>query len=130
MREAPSPLLFPPARQGSDGKLRGISGGAYIDRATIVADIIDPVGHGSQQGIVRKVMHIDRRGFLPPRSSGVFEVANQLFLLGIHTDDRPADSLKGLPLARDDLKLLLAIWVGAAGLTLFRIHAQGITQLA
>ena len=56
MREACSPLIFPPTGQSSDGKLWRIGGGPHIDRATIVADIIDPIGNGSQEGIVWKVM--------------------------------------------------------------------------
>ena len=54
-----------------------------------------------------KVMHVDGLGFLSPGSPGVCKVANQLFLLGIDTDDRPAGGLKGLFLALDQLKLLL-----------------------
>ena len=53
-----------------------------------------------------------------------------LFLLGIHTDDRPVGGFKDLPLPRDDLKLRLAIRVGAARLALFRIHPQAVTELA
>ena len=75
-------------------------------------------------------MHIDRLSFLPPGSSSVFEVANQLFLLAIHTDDRPAGGLKDLPLAGDELELRLAIRVGTGCLALFRIHPQRVAQLA
>ena len=126
MREACSPLIFPPTGQSSDGKLWRIGGGPHIDRATIVADIIDPIGNGSQEGIVWKVMHIDRLCFLTPGSPSILEVANQLFLLGIHADDRRACRLKDLSLARNDLKLRRAIRVSGAGLALFRIHTQRV----
>jgi len=75
-------------------------------------------------------MHIDGLSLWTPRSPGVLEVANQLFLLGIHTDDRPVGGFKDLPLPRDDLKLRLVIRVGAARLALFRIHPQAVTELA
>jgi hypothetical protein len=71
-----------------------------------------------------------RLGFLTPGSPGVFEVANQLFLLGIHTDDRPASGGKDLLLALDRLELKLSIRMGSAGLALFRIHPQGVAELA
>jgi hypothetical protein len=55
-RKALSPLLFLPAGQRGHGKLRRIGGAARVDRATLAAHVINPVGHGAHQGIVRKVM--------------------------------------------------------------------------
>jgi hypothetical protein len=35
-----------------------------------------------------EVVIIDARGLLPPNRPGVFEIADQFLLLGVHTDDR------------------------------------------
>ena len=75
-------------------------------------------------------MHIDRLCFLAPGLSGIFEVANQLFLLGIHTDNRPACGLKDVLLALQQLKLLLPIRMRGASLPLFHIHPQRVASLA
>ena len=129
--EALPTLVFPPVGQSRDGKLRCIGGSAHVDRAAIVAHIIHPVGHRS------RVSHrAESHAALPASASGpharpaFLRVANQLFLRGIPTSDRPVGGFKDLPLPRDDLKLRLAIRVGAARLALFRIHPQAVTELA
>jgi hypothetical protein len=71
-------------------------------------------------------MHIDRVCFLTPGWPGVFEVANQLFLLGIDTDNRRACGLKNVLLALYQLKLRLAIRMCGAGLLLFHIYPQRV----
>jgi hypothetical protein len=50
VREPLLPLVFPPVDKSGDSKLRRIGRGSHIDGPTIVAHVIDPVGHGSQEG--------------------------------------------------------------------------------
>lgn len=75
-------------------------------------------------------MHSQRLGFLTPGLPGVFEGAKHLFLLALHTADRPACSLKDLLLAPDHLKLLVPIRMRGAGLLLFHLDPQRVAELA
>ena len=58
-----------------------VGGLTHVDGALIVPHIVDAVGHGLAQGIVRKVMHVDEFWALAPGAPSVLEVTDQFFLL-------------------------------------------------
>src|SRR2546422_988730 len=74
-------------------------------------------------------MPIDRRGLPAPRLPGVFEVANQFLVLGIHTDDRLPSRPTRLLLALNIAKLRVALGVLRPCLLLLGIDPQGISVL-
>ena len=56
-------------------------------------------------------MRIDSRCLLTPDLTAIMEQTNQFLLLCIHTDDRPAQLAKDLPLRLDMPELLIAVRV-------------------
>jgi len=62
-----------------------IGGLTDIDRASVMLEIVDAIRNCTTHGILPEIVYIDRFWRLAPHATWVLEVANQLFLLGIHT---------------------------------------------
>jgi hypothetical protein len=85
--------LVPPAADGLDGELGGVSAVADGDPALVVGDVVDPIGDGLgvlAQVPVGEVVHPDpgRFALRGPFGAPVRVVADQLLLLGVDTDHR------------------------------------------
>src|SRR4051794_17516026 len=99
-----------------------------VDRPAIVLPIIDPVWHGSTNGILRKIMRIDHLSLLTPDLASVLEVPNQLFLLGVDADHRLVGRLMHRSLSQDLLKLLVSLRMLLTR-RLFDVGAQAVALL-
>ena len=62
-----------------------------------------------------------------PDPAGIFEVADQFFLFGIHADNGQRAAQKALFLPGDALELSIALWMRCG--KGFGVGVQGITQL-
>jgi len=72
-------------------------------------------------------MIVDRRRFQAPHPPWVLEVADQLFLFGVHADDGQSTLLETLFLPGDAMKLLVALLV--RNRHRFAIGMQSIAEL-
>ena len=97
-----------------------------IHRPTVVLEVVNAIRHRATQRILRKVMHIHDLRCLAPDLPHVLEIADQLFLLGVHTDHRLTSCLMRRALGMDLRKLLVAL-----GMLLFRrLFAVGAQTVA
>jgi len=112
---------MPPAPDTSDGRGCGVAGDPGLDPARVGHDIVDAVGRRLAQRWQRKVVRPDRLGlaFGAQFTVSVFEVADQLVLLGVDGNGRLVRGMERLTLGFDVFELCVAIGVmGAlAGLT-------------
>lgn len=84
-------------------------GGANKHRSLIASQVVNSV-RGGYAFCVRAEVVIHHRGRLEtPNQAGVLEVADQLLLLGVHTDDRQALSDKAASLLINALELKVTI---------------------
>ena len=88
------------AADGLDGEGGGVVVGADVHRAGVGGEVVDPVGHGLADGVIREV--VDQRGrraaLGPPLPPGVAELPDELLLLGVHADHRVRSALVRLHL--------------------------------
>ena len=86
-----------PRADGLDRELRGITGDADADEASVGRHVVDAVRHDLAQVLVLEVVHGDaqRIALRPIVGAAVPEVADQLFLLRIDGDDGLASCLSG-----------------------------------
>ena len=117
-------IAEPPVFDTVSGKTCGIRRGSHGHGATVAVDIVDRVGRGPALGVVEEVIGIDGLGFPAPDGTGIFEVAHQFLLLGIHAYHRQARSRELLALLLDVLKLRIAIRMRRASLA-FTVGFQG-----
>src|SRR5262245_29481489 len=80
--------MDPPAPNAFDRKTGGVMITAHIDPADVVANVIDPIGHGFAQLFIRKVMHIHGLWgtFWAPPLPRIFIGTHQFLLFRIHGD--------------------------------------------
>jgi hypothetical protein len=71
-----------------------VVGNAHEDGTAVGQQIIDAVGDGHASGVGAEIVVIDRDGRTIPFRAVVFEVADQIALFGIDTDDGQALALK------------------------------------
>lgn len=86
----------PPAANRGDGKLWRVVRETNDDLSFIASHIIDTIRDGAAFGSTRKVIHFDSARRRPPLRARLLEVADQFFLLGIDTNDRPFPAQKCL----------------------------------
>ena len=86
----------PPLFDTFDRKLRRVTGGSDVHGTAIPLDIVDavwdsePICHGAE------VVVVDGVALLSPDASRILEAADQLFLLGVDTQDGIATSAEAL----------------------------------
>src|SRR5439155_22740383 len=115
VRVGPAAHGLPPVADAGHGKRRRVVVDADTDPADVGPQIVDPVGNGAPQLRLHKVVDLYRLR-LPvgaPLSSGVLEVAHELFLLGIDGDRRLALA-EVRPDARGDV-FELGVAIGVPG---------------
>jgi len=98
---------MPPPGNGLGSKLRGIGVCSHIHIPAIELQLINAVGYGHAIGLRTKIMVIHQRGLALPTAPGVLKLTHQLFLLGIHADNRLTLAGIAFALASDVLKLLV-----------------------
>ena len=74
-------------------KLRRAGQRSEVGTVPVVDHVVDTIEHGSSNGILAKIVHIDMLGFLAPSLSSVLKVPNHPLLLGVNDDDWPSCSL-------------------------------------
>jgi hypothetical protein len=101
----------PPAANRLHREGGSVMVGAHVHPPAVSGQVIHPVGHGLAQFLVGKIVgvHLDRIAGRAPFASGVFELADQFFLLGVHADDRIACVLVAADLLVEVAKLRVAI---------------------
>ena len=85
----------------------------HTDPAAVIGQIVYPVGNGLAQILVQEIMqpHFFRLPLRLPFSPHIFEVAHQLFFLGVHRYHRLATTIKALGKRVDVFKLRIAVGV-------------------
>ena len=94
------------------GRIRRL---ADVHRALIVLQVVNAIGHGFAERILLKIMRVYPFWGTAPGATGVLEVADQLFLLGIDADHGLTRHHMLLALGRNVLKL---------GVTVRRLRAS------
>lgn len=100
----PTPLRNSIHREG-----RRISGAADIHAPPIRAQVIDAIGDGASDRILREIVGIDFLWALAPDLSWILKVADQFFLLGVHADHWVAFCLMRRALGANIGELLITI---------------------
>ncbi len=101
--------ILPLASDPSHGDFGGVRRLTHIHIASVVVQVVDAVWNRFPQGILIKVMIVNRFGFLAPTPPSILESADELFFLGIDTDHRPSVAQEKLFLGFDILKLPVPI---------------------
>src|SRR5262249_16483913 len=96
-------FLYAPWSAGVDGKAGGVMVDANTDPAGVAGDVIDAIRHGTAQFGDLEVVHTHRLGiaFATQLATGVLEVADQLFLFGVHRNRRFTRGQSGADLCID-----------------------------
>ncbi len=113
-------MQTPPIDQSVDGQVGSITGSRNTDMTFVSLGIIDAVGRGSALCILREIVGIDRFVCLTPALTGVFELANEFFLLRVDADPWGTLLAKLLAFLSDILELLVA----------FRMSSTCVERLA
>ncbi len=105
--------LLPPPPDAFHRELGGIMINTYVDKATLVDQIINAIGHRFAVRQRKKVVdiHAGILSFGLPFRSIVFKGAKQFFFLTIHRNDRITSLLKLFTFAVDLFKLGISIGV-------------------
>ena len=77
----------------------------------VAIHIEDAVGHGDVAGIGTEVVIQHRSGPQAPDSARILEVADQLLLLRVDTDDGQGSLRESPPLSLNALELAVAVWM-------------------
>ncbi len=111
-----APGRLPPAADRFDGEGRGVMVGADRHPAGVRGQVIDAVRHRLAHAVPREVVGPGRRRLTlgPPFPARVLELADQLFLLGVHADHRIAGGLVSLDLLDDVPELRVPVRVPPA----------------
>lgn len=88
---------------------------AHHNGASIGEYVVDAVRDGDSRGIRPKVVIVDQAWGKIPARSGILERANQLALLGIHTDDGEPLALELFAQIAEVEELIVAVWTVAGG---------------
>src|SRR5215813_1801417 len=79
-------FFLPPPSDAANSKLRSIVGQSNHDIARVARHVIDAIGNRETLRFAREIMLVNLRCFSAPCSTFVPEIADQLFLLGVHAD--------------------------------------------
>src|SRR3990172_2681308 len=121
-----APRGVPPPPNRIDGEFGRVGGDTHVHKPRVVPWVVDAIRDGHPFSQRTKVIHIHAMGVATPRDTGVLKPSDQLAFLGIHVDDRPAALEKGLFLAVQILKLLIAVGTGQR--QLFAVGLERIIQ--
>ncbi len=77
-------FVLAPMRQIVYRKFRCVGGLPNIHAAAIVRQVINALRNGSSLCLTGKIMDAEGGSLLTPDLTGIFEVADQLFLLGVY----------------------------------------------
>ena len=102
-------LLTPPMVDAIGGELGGVRGRAHGHCAAVFLGIVDRVGRGPTLGVGNEVVGVDPLGFPAPGGAGIFEIAHQFLLLGVHADHRLAGRREGRAMLLNVLELRLSV---------------------
>ncbi len=128
VREAFRQFSLAPVGNAVDGKGRRVRRLTDIDCALIVLQVIDTIGNGTPNRILGEVVNMDDLRLLTPDLTWVLEIAHELLLLGIGTDDRVSCRLMLRSLFVDVLELSITVRMLCTG-SLFHIGPQAIVML-
>lgn len=106
--------VLPPPENGIDGEFGRVGRLSECDIALIAPDIVNAIGHDTPLSVAGEVMGVDGYCLSAPVGARIVETADEFFLLGVHTDARPARLLKSDSLVVDVVELLVSVrvWVG------------------
>jgi len=119
---------LPPLDNHLHRKFSRVSRLADVHVPPVVVQVIKAIGNRLAEGVEFKIMVVDQFGFPAPTLSSIFEVADQLFFLGIHADHRPTVLQKEPLLAFDVLELGIPIRMLRASQAL-DVRLERIAQL-
>ncbi len=94
-------LVGPPVNKSINGKRRSVMREADEEPTAIRLEVVDPVRHSTSIRVASEVVVKHMPGRLLPGAPSVLEVADQLLLLRIDTENRESFSLEDLPLFLD-----------------------------
>ena len=94
VRKGTLTFLPPPVADRLDREARRIEAVTDHDIAVVPRHVVDSVGNGLADRVLRPVMHQHRIGLLTPALPGAFEVTDQLLFFRINADDWCAQSLE------------------------------------
>ena len=103
------PLVVPPTPQAIAGEFSRIFARAQSDVSRILQHIINAMWDEDAFRKTCEIMVIDLKGALRIQGTSSVKVAQVLFFLGIHADDRIASGLIFSLESRNVLKLLIAM---------------------
>jgi len=86
VRIQPPPLVPPPSPDRRHGESPSVMVGAHIDEPYIAPHVVDPIGIGTGNLRLGKIMTLDfeRLFFWEPLLAGIVVVAHQFFLFRVH----------------------------------------------
>lgn len=89
-------MALPPGEDGPRGKGRGVVTGADTYHGRIGDGVVNAIRADFGFGIGGEVMIGNLAIAVTPHSPRIFEVADEFLFLGVHTDDRIAQTSKAL----------------------------------
>ena len=107
-RIAQSALVLPPLCDGIHGEGRWVVADADEYRSAVGLGVINAARGGQRFSLGAKIVVVDQFRLAVPLGAGIFEGADQFFLLAVHADDGQALSSKALALLADMQELLVA----------------------
>ena len=105
MSKAGPVRILPPLGDGISGESRGVTRCADVHIALVMGQVINAIRGSPADGIRPKIMGINLDGSLAPISSRILEIADQLLLFGIHTDNRVSRGHEKLSNTTDEAEL-------------------------
>jgi hypothetical protein len=118
---------FPPQGNAIHSKFRRVCRYPQVHVTSVVRQEVKSIGGTAALGVLEKIMAVHFLSFSTPGSSGVFEVTDQLFFLGIHADNGPTCLQETLLQAGNVAKLPISIWVRRTRKT-FAVGFQRVAQ--
>ncbi|OWK43309.1 TPR repeat-containing protein [Fimbriiglobus ruber] len=127
VRETTATVALPPRDNRIDRKLRRVGRFAHVHVTAVVLYQVDAIRGGPALGVTEEVISVDLVRLVAPGLPILLEVADQLFFLGIHADDRPARFQEPPLLVGDVAELTIPIGVRWAGKP-FPIRLQRVLE--
>jgi len=115
MRVAPGSLFAPPFHDVVGSELGGVFRYSDTDKTAVRGEIVDSVGSRSVVRVAGKVVGIDLVRRPAPRPADILEVADQLLLLRVDTDDGVAGVQEVFALLSYVVELLVPVGVRRPG---------------
>jgi hypothetical protein len=85
---APLFLPTPPSGDAINSELWCVIGRADTNEAFVVSQVVDTEGNGNTIGLRAKIVVIDEKKVTASGVTGIFEVADEFFFLGVDADNR------------------------------------------